>query len=210
MTSATRPIAIVDYGVVNLGSIRNMLHKLGFEVVLASNPDGVEQAARLILPGVGAFDPGMEALEHLGLVDALRRKAESGAPMLGICLGMQLLSEGSAEGDRAGLGIVPGRCHRLQADPERRIRVPHMGWNTVTPRRPNALLDGLDAHARFYFTHSYHLVCADPADVLATATHGIEFTAMIHRANVLGMQCHPEKSHRYGMAVLRNFGALPC
>jgi glutamine amidotransferase len=212
MSAGGRTVAIVDYGVVNLGSIRNMLAKLGFAVDLVSTPDGVERAERLILPGIGAFDAGMTALETLGLVEALRARAAAGnGPFMGICLGMQLLSEKSEEGTRPGLGIIRGRCVRLRVPAEdRRLKVPHMGWNVVHSRREHALLAGLDPHARFYFTHSFHLMCDDPAEVLATVRHGIEFTAMIQRGAILGMQCHPEKSHRFGMTVLRNFGNLPC
>lgn len=203
------PISIVDYGAVNLGSIRNMLLKLGFEPVPVSTPEGVGAAAKILLPGVGAFDHGMSALAARRLIEPLRRKAlEERVPVMGICLGMQLLGEGSEEGSLAGLGIVAGRCKRLTLPPGSPLKVPHMGWNVPLVKKDSPLLGGLDAHARFYFTHSFHFVCTDPEDVLATAVHGMEFTAMIQRSNVFGTQFHPEKSHRFGMAVLRNFGDL--
>ena len=202
-------ISVVDYGAVNLGSIRNMLHKLGFEVELISTPADVDQATKILLPGVGAFDQGISALAELGLVEPLRNRAlEKKVPILGICLGMQLLGQGSEEGSLAGLGIIHGRCARFRLPAGSTLKVPHMGWNVPLIRRDSPLVHGIDPNARFYFTHSYHLVCDDPQDVLATVNHGIEFTAMIQRDNVMGTQFHPEKSHRFGMAILRNFGAI--
>lgn len=206
---AARPISIVDYGVANLGSIRNMLRKLGLEAELVSTPAGVERASKIILPGIGAFDHGMNELAQRGLVEPLRAKAtQERVPFLGICLGMQLMGHGSEEGTRPGLDLIAGTCVRFRFPPGHALKVPHMGWNEPVPKRPSRLLQGLDAGARFYFTHSFHLVCDDPADVLAAAVHGSEFTAMIERGNVMGVQFHPEKSHRYGMTVLRNFGAI--
>ena len=202
-------ISIVDYGVVNLGSIRNMFRKLGYETTLVSTPAGIEAATKLLLPGVGAFDHGMSALTELGLVDALQSKAlQDGTPLLGICLGMQMLGEGSDEGSWEGLGIIRGRSVRFELPEGSTLKIPHMGWNIPRIRASSPLVEGLDPKARFYFLHSYHFVCVDPGDVLATADHGVEFTAMIQHGNVMGTQFHPEKSHRFGMAILRNFGDL--
>jgi glutamine amidotransferase len=204
-------ISIVDYGVVNLGSIRNMLHKLGIEAGLASTPQDLARATKIILPGIGHFDNGMRALSERGLVEPLRAKAlAERVPLLGICLGMQLLGAASEEGAQPGMGVVPGRCIRFRFPPGSSFKVPHMGWNEIIPQRESALLAGLSTPARFYFTHSFHFVCDEAQDVLATVKHGIEFTACIARGNVMGVQFHPEKSHRFGMALLRNFGALPC
>lgn len=201
-------ISIVDYGVCNLGSIRNMLRKLGLDSVLVTTPEACAQARKIILPGIGAFDHGVLELQKRGLMEPLRAKAlEERVPFLGICLGMQLLSRGSDEGTLEGLGLIEGRCVRFRFPPESPCRVPHMGWNEIAPKRADALLAGL-AGARFYFTHSYHLACEHSEDVLASATHGVQFTAVVQRANVCGVQFHPEKSHRFGMALLRNFGAL--
>jgi imidazole glycerol-phosphate synthase subunit HisH len=209
MSAAPAPtITIVDYGVVNLGSIRNMLRKLGFNVELAADPQAIARAEKVILPGIGAFDPGVSALAERGLIEPLRERAAAGVPFLGICLGMQLLGRGSEEGVRGGLNLIPGHSIRFQLPPGSNLKIPHMGWNEPTIKRTIPLVAALDARARFYFTHSYHFVCDDPADVVATCNHGIEFTVMIQRGNVMGAQFHPEKSHRFGMAVLRSFGAV--
>ena len=199
-------ISLVDYGVANLGSMRNMLRRIGAETELVTTADGIAKASKVILPGIGAFDHGMEALHNLGLVEALRRRVlGDGVPFFGVCLGAQLLGESSAEGKRPGLGLVPSRCERLPADGDAGIRVPHMSWAQIEPTRPDPILGGLDEKARFYFVHSYHVVCSDPVDVLAIAHYGIPFTAMGRRGNIYGAQFHPEKSHRFGMQLLTNF-----
>ena len=202
-------ISIVDYGVSNLGSIRNMLRKLGLDSEVASDPEQVAAAKKLILPGVGAFDHGAIALHERGLMEPLRFQAlERKVPLLGICLGMQLLGKGSEEGVLGGLGLIDGFCTRFRLPEGSALRVPHMGWNEPLVRRHGTLVEGLEPRARFYFTHSYHLVCKDATDVVAVANHGVEFTAIIQRENVMGVQFHPEKSHRYGMTLLRNFGMV--
>lgn len=202
-------IGIVDYGVANLGSMRNMLHRLGMEPELVSTPEGIRSADRLILPGVGAFDQGIEALAARGLVEPLRRRVlEDGIPILGVCLGFQLLGDGSEEGTKPGLGLLRFRCRRLRPDAAVGLRVPHMGWNNVRALHPSPLLAGLDESPRFYFTHSYHVVCEDPSDILATARYGFDLTAMVERSNIRGVQFHPEKSHRFGKRLLQNFVEL--
>ena len=202
-------ISVVDYGVANLGSILNMLHKAGAQAEAVSTPDAIARAEKLILPGVGAFDHGMAALSERGLAEALKKRvACASVPLLGICLGMQLLGNSSEEGSLAGLGLIDGRCARFRFGDERPLKVPHMGWNVLAPKRASPLFKGLEENARFYFVHSYHLVCADASDVLATAHYGIEFTAVVQRGNVWGVQFHPEKSHRFGMTLLRNFAEM--
>jgi len=206
MSETTKLISIIDYGVVNVGSIRNMLRKLGFESEVVCTPEAVADARKIILPGVGAFDYGISVLAERGLVEPLKKRVrEDGGPILGICLGMQLLGKDSAEGVLGGLGLVDAHCVRFHFEDDHPLKVPHMGWNEIISRRDSPLLKGLDAHARFYFVHSYHLVCTDPADVLATARYGIEFTAIVQKGNVCGTQFHPEKSHRFGMNLLSNF-----
>jgi glutamine amidotransferase len=194
-------ITIVDCGLGNAGSVLNMIRRVGGEARLSAIPQEVASATKLILPGVGAFDAGMTALGTSGLGDAVREAVDAGAMLLGICLGMQLLLEGSEEGSLPGLGLVPGRCRRFDLA-EQGLRVPHMGWNTITATRSSILFEPTDDEQRFYFVHSYHAECEDPADVSATANYGIEFTAAVERGRVLGAQFHPEKSHRFGMALM--------
>jgi glutamine amidotransferase len=202
-------ISVVDYGVANLGSMSNMLRRIGAETELVTSAAGIARASKIILPGIGAFDHGMDALDNLGLIEELRRRVlEDGVPLFGVCLGVQLLGESSAEGKRSGLGLIAAHSERLPADGRAGIRVPHMSWAHIEPTRTDPILAGLDEKARFYFVHSYHVVCSDPNDVLAFARYGIPFTAMIRRNNIYGAQFHPEKSHRFGMRLLKNFVEL--
>jgi glutamine amidotransferase len=202
-------ISVVDYGVANLGSMLNMLHKVGAPARRVGTPEELAQATKIVLPGIGAFDHGMGALAERGLVEPLRRKAlDERVPLLGVCLGMQMLGLGSEEGVSDGLGLIPMRCRRLQLPAGGRLKVPHMGWNTIVQRRASPLLQGLDEQARFYFVHSYHAVCERDEDVLATTIYGVELVSVVECGNIRGVQFHPEKSHRYGMALLGNFAAL--
>ena len=198
-------IVIVDYKVGNLGSIQNMLKKIGVASEISGDADRIRAAHKLILPGVGAFDPGMDHLRHSGLVEVLEERVKgAGVPILGICLGMQLMTRGSAEGRRPGLGWIDADSLLFEPrDPA--LKVPHMGWNRVLPTRPSELTDELPPEARFYFVHSYFVRCHDPQDVLLTTRHGENFHSAFHRANIWGVQFHPEKSHRFGMALLQNF-----
>jgi imidazole glycerol-phosphate synthase subunit HisH len=202
-------LIIVDYGVGNLGSIPNMLKRLGERAVISSDPSEVKAADRLILPGVGAFDAGARSLRTQGLIEPLRQRVlEDGVPTLGLCLGMELLFESSEEGQESGLGWIGGRIERFSFSDGARRPIPHMGWNTVKVERQHPLVADLGDEPRFYFAHSYHARCADPTDVVATATYGYEFPAVVARANVVGAQFHPEKSHRFGLKLLGNFLAL--
>lgn len=200
-------IVVVDYGLGNLASIANMLRKVGASAVVSSDPAVIQQAGKLILPGVGAFDAGMQNLEERGLVSLLTvRAAQDHIPVLGICLGMQLLGMRSEEGTRCGLGWINGNTIRLPA--QHTLKIPHMGWNSVTVRGPHPLFAGLEAENRFYFVHSYHLVCSESRDVIGSTAYGCEFTASVAKGNVMGVQFHPEKSHRFGMQLLKNFANL--
>lgn len=202
-------IAVVSYGVGNVGSIFSMLRKIGVPAFAASTPDDLAAADRIILPGVGSFDHGIATLAASGLIEALReRVVRDRIPVLGICLGMQLLGTGSEEGSLPGLGLLDAHCVRFRPEGTPQIKVPHMGWNELAFRRRSPITEGIEDGARFYFVHTYHLTCADERDVLATAHHGVDFTAMVQHENVWGAQFHPEKSHRFGMTLLGNFGRL--
>ncbi len=200
-------ITVIDYGMGNPGSIVNMLKYLGIPARLTSDAEQIAAAEKLILPGVGAFDAGMTRLRKYGLIDALRQKAlVEKTPILGVCLGLQLFAQGSEEGQLPGLGWLPAEAVRFRfEDAARRLRVPHMGWNEIQVVRPHPILKGLESEARFYFTHSYYLQCRAPELVVAVTEYGFAFHSVIARDNIVGAQFHPEKSHKYGMKLLKNF-----
>jgi glutamine amidotransferase len=202
-------IVIVDYGVGNPASVRNMLRKAGHTAEITSERAAIEAAARLILPGVGAFDQGMRNLAERGLIEVLNQAVLGRrVPTLGICLGLQLMSRGSEEGVLPGLGWLAADTVRFSfPEAEGALRVPHMGWNTVTKNADTFLSAHMPADARFYFVHSYHVRCDDPADVALTAPYGGPVVAAALRGNVAGTQFHPEKSHKFGQAVLQSFAA---
>jgi len=204
-------IAIIDYGMGNLGSIYNMLNRIGVRSVVSSDPGEIALAEKLILPGVGAFDRAMQSLERLGLLPVLNERVlVNKVPFLGICLGMQLLSLRSEEGELPGLGWIDAETVRFVLDEENAtLKIPHMGWNTIEVKRRSPILDDRYDGSRFYFVHSYHVRCADDANVLATARYGILFHAAVIRDNIMGTQFHPEKSHKFGLKLLRNFSEIP-
>ena len=198
---------IIDYGMGNLGSIANMVRKVGHTAETASSAEAIRQAERIILPGVGAFDRAMERINDLGLRVALDEAAQTRRiPILGICLGMQLLARRSEEGEADGLGWLDAEVTRfvMPAGLER-LKIPHMGWNETKQAKDSPLLAGLPQDSRFYFVHSYYMRCAREEDVLLTARYGLSFTAAVQHDNIFGVQFHPEKSHRYGMRLLQNF-----
>ncbi len=200
-------IVIVDYQMGNVGSIKNMLKKLGYNSVVSGDTEVIASAERLILPGVGAFDEGMKNLERLNLISILNKQVlKKQTPILGICLGMQLMCRKSEEGERCGLGWIEADTVRFKRHPDRHdIKIPQMGWNRVTPVRYSSLFTNFHDDIRFYFVHSYHLICDNPDDVLGKTVHGYEFASAIEKNNISGTQFHPEKSHKYGMKLLKNF-----
>jgi imidazole glycerol-phosphate synthase subunit HisH len=202
-------IAIVDYGMGNLGSISNMLKRIGISSRIASNPSELEAAQKIILPGVGHFDAAMVKLDASGLREALDRKAlVERVPVLGICLGMQMLTRSSEEGCRPGLGWLPAKTVRFNLGQNSELKIPHMGWNTVTASGASPLVQNLDKDCRFYFVHSFHVVVDDEENSLLKTEYGYSFDSAIHSGNIYGAQFHPEKSHRYGMKLLSNFAAI--
>ncbi len=201
-------IVIVDYGMGNLGSILNMLKKVGAPAAkISSDPRDIEQAEKLILPGVGAFDAGMQKLRETGLVSLLNEKViKLKTPTLGVCLGMQLIGKVSEEGELPGLGWIDAETIRFRFNPNQtRLKIPHMGWNTVKVKREGTLFKDMYAEPRFYFVHSYHVVSHNPEDILTTTDYGYEFVSAIQRGNIMAAQFHPEKSHKFGMKLYKNF-----
>jgi len=197
-------ITIVDSGLGNAGSIDNMLKRLGHQARISADPELVRSAARLILPGVGAFDHGMAGLERNGLREALEERVlRDRVPILGICLGLQLMTGGSEEGSRAGLGWVKASTRAFRGRVGPGVKIPHMGWNTVKPLRECPL--EFDGASRFYFVHSYFVECEDPSLACGRTEYGLPFTSVLCSGNILGVQFHPEKSHRFGMTLLDSF-----
>ncbi|MDF1731437.1 MAG: imidazole glycerol phosphate synthase subunit HisH [Minwuia sp.] len=200
-------ITIVDYGCGNPASIRNMLKKLGIKATITSEAEDILTSDRIIFPGVGAFDYGAESIQSKGIAEALEQRViRDGVPILGICVGMQLFARRSDEGELPGLGWINGDVvafDRTRLGPT--DRVPHMGWASLDVKQPEKALHGFHEDPRFYFVHSFHMTCDDPADVAATAHHGYDFCAAVAHDNLIGVQFHPEKSHRFGMTLLRNF-----
>jgi glutamine amidotransferase len=203
-------IIVVDYGMGNLGSVVNMGRKAGGELRCSPSPDDVAAAGKLILPGVGSFDQGMGNLHDRGLVTALNHAVmERKVPILGICLGVQLFTRRSEEGTRPGLGWIAADTVKFRFDAaSSHLKAPHMGWNHVMPAKADPLLTDLPDDPRFYFVHSYHLVCEDVTDVLTWTDHGCRFASAVRHGNIWGTQFHPEKSHKFGLALMRNFIAI--
>ncbi|MBX3593334.1 imidazole glycerol phosphate synthase subunit HisH [Sphingomonas sp.] len=200
-------ITIVDYGVGNIASLVNMFEHIDADTRLCGDPDGVERAHRLMLPGVGSFAHAMQVLRSKGLDTAIQTAVRNGAQVLGVCLGMQLLARHSEEGDAEGLGLIAADVRRMiPSDPG--TKIPNMGWREVVPTKPCWLIRQSTPPERFYFAHSYHMVCDDPADVAATIEYDGQKTVAIARECVFGAQFHPEKSHRFGMRLLADFAGL--
>lgn len=201
-------IAIVDYGVGNIQAFMNMFKRLGIEARRAQTAEALLGASRLILPGVGHFDHAMQNFNDSGLRPKLEAMVQLGkTPILGVCVGMQMLANGSDEGSLAGLGWIPGHVRAFKTALEATgLPMPHMGWNELQPKTGSKLFSvGFEDHPQFYFLHSYYFDAADKEDVAATANYGITFDAAVSHGHIHGIQCHPEKSHRCGAQLLKNF-----
>jgi glutamine amidotransferase len=202
-------IAILDYGIGNLRSIYNMFKKVGVESTITSDLEVIQKADKYLLPGVGSFDHGMISLRNSPFFKIMEKEVlENKKPILGICLGMQLLSHSSEEGKEKGLGWLDAKTVKFNLE-DKKLPIPHMGWNEVTPRTSNTIFKNLEKN-RFYFVHTYHVVCTNDNDILATSNYGQLFTCSVNNRNIYGVQFHPEKSHRYGMQLLKNFGDIIC
>lgn len=206
-------ISIVDYGVGNLGSIKNMLKHLKIDSIIVSTPSEIEKADKLILPGVGSWDNGLNKLKESQLLDVLNKRVLiDGVPVLGICLGMQLLFESSEEGRLDGLGWVSGIVKKFDFSSDdivdKKLKVPHMGWNIVKANKLTKLTEFNCSETRFYFVHSYHVVAEDANSILMTCNYGYDFTCAIQQNNIWGVQFHPEKSHKFGMCLMKSFAEL--
>lgn len=201
-------ITIVNYGMGNLGSMLNMFKRIGVKALVESDPAIIQQAEKLVLPGVGAFDAAMTCINTVpGLREVMNHKAMvEGVPILGVCLGMQLLTSSSEEGQLSGLGWIPGVTSRFPK--QLGMKVPHMGWNVALPNKPSQLTANVGDEPRYYFVHSYCVHVDDPAHSLMKTNYGIEFDSAIGYRNIYGVQFHPEKSHRFGMQILKNFAEL--
>lgn len=197
--------AIIDYGLGNLGSIYNMLDAIGEDSVITDNKNKIHDCNRIILPGVGSFDAGMKNLEEKELVSILNDEVNSGKPVLGICLGMQLLGRKSEEGKRSGLNFIPFDTVKFSFAENIKLRIPHMGWDIVSFTQENKLLNNINGTQRYYFVHSYHAKCDSEKNILMKCDYGYEFAASVVNENVYGVQFHPEKSHDFGMRLLKNF-----
>jgi glutamine amidotransferase len=201
-------VVIIDYEVGNLTSIKKMLKKAGCaDVLISSKPEDILKATKLILPGVGHFDYGMRKLHSSGLVELLNKRVlEDKIPILGICLGAQLLTRGSEEGSQKGLGWVAADTVKFDSSKlDQNLKIPHMGWSEVTYKADAPLFTDMPEDSRFYFVHSYHITCDNTEDIGVTTKYGYEFVAGVVKDNIMGMQFHPEKSHKFGMQLLSNF-----
>ena len=201
-------ITIVDYGMGNLGSVANMLKRIGAECEITCDLKEIGNAEKLLLPGVGAFDAAMQRINESGIKEVLDKKVlEEKIPILGICLGMQLLTSSSEEGKLQGLGWIQATTKKFQLD-DPKLKIPHMGWNFIKPQKAHALIADMPEDPRFYFVHSYYVSAVNKDDILANTHYEFDFNSMLQRDNIMGAQFHPEKSHKYGMKLLENFAKL--
>ena len=202
-------IAIIDYGMANLRSVQKALEEVGAQARIISQPREIEQADRIVLPGVGAFQDAVRTLREKDLVGPVLRHIDKGKPFLGICLGLQMLMDvGYEDGEHRGLGVIKGKCIRFDVDRDLGLKVPHMGWNQLNIQRPSPLLRDLPAGCGVYFVHSYHVVPDDDSVIATTTDYGRPFVSSIWRDNVVATQFHPEKSQKVGLQILANFAKM--
>ena len=203
-------IAIVDYGLGNIKAFANIYKQLNIPLIIAKTANDLMGATKIILPGVGAFDHAMQQFNASGMREPVEQMVLlQKKPLIGICVGMQILASGSDEGKEKGLNWIRGYVRKLDASKINfRTRLPHMGWNDVQRRKESPLLAGFNETSQFYFLHSYYFDCENDSSVLATASYGNEFAAIVNHENIYGIQCHPEKSHEFGISILRNFAEL--
>jgi glutamine amidotransferase len=199
-------IVIVDTGMANVGSVHNIVKYLGYDAIVTKNQETINTAKKIILPGVGSFDAGMDSLNNSGMKDVLNQKVLiDKTPILGICLGMQLMTRGSEEGSLEGLGWFEADTIKFDQKIDQNIRIPHMGWNNVFPLKHKEMFLEIIQETRFYFVHSYYVRADNTADVLTITKHGIEFHSAIQKDNIFGVQFHPEKSHKFGIHFMKSF-----
>jgi glutamine amidotransferase len=199
-------VVIIDYDVGNVGSIHNMLHKIGANSIVSSDPNVISNATHIVLPGVGLFDVAMSKLEALKIIPILEKRVLADKiPILGICLGMQILTRGSEEGKLPGLGWIDGETIKFRNDANCQIRIPHMGWNIAKLAKKSYLFKNVREEQRFYFLHTYHVNLENNQDLLAETFYGYNFASAFQRDNIMGVQFHPEKSHKFGLEFFKNF-----
>jgi glutamine amidotransferase len=202
-------ISIIDYGMANLRSVQKGFEQVGVAAQIISRPEEVERADKIVLPGVGAFRDAIATLRQRGLADPIVRHIDQGKPFLGICLGLQLLFDiGYEDGEHRGLGVLRGQCVRFDVDKTLGLKVPHMGWNSLTFVHPSPLLGGVTEGCGVYFVHGYHVVPGDQSVIATTTDYGRPFVSSIRRDNLMATQFHPEKSQKVGLQILANFGSL--
>jgi glutamine amidotransferase len=202
-------IIIVDYGMGNLGSVLNMFKKVGAQAKISSDLDEISKAPKILLPGVGAFDTAMQRINDAGMLAVLNQKVlVEKVPVLGICLGMQLLTNSSEEGKLPGLGWIDGAAHSFKGRIDETLRIPHMGWNVTSIEQQNAITAGYNGEVRFYFVHSYYVKVANRSHCMMESNYGLPFDSAIVKDNIFGAQFHPEKSHKFGMHFFKNFAKI--
>jgi glutamine amidotransferase len=199
-------VAIIDYGIGNTRSISKMIEKLGFEAIVTKNESDIRRAQSIILPGVGSFDNAAKKLRETGLISTLSELAlDRRKPFLGICLGMQLLFKSSEEGVDFGLGWIDGKVIKFEQNKMPFKKIPHMGWNTVEYNTQSPLFKNVNSEIRFYFTHSFHVSGVNDSEIIGTTNYGYDFISAVQRNNIYGVQFHPEKSHRFGLQLIKKF-----